>query len=286
MNRRWTYGAFVGCLLIAVALPAQQPTGMLSPTRGFRLTYDGVPDGVNDADGTIVRTVGPQNAFQAQFGNLICNGQGSFYADGLTGGLGRIDQFGRGAGTEVTATDLDMSDAQPRPTRGHYDELGQGVVTGDFELIDDDGNHKYDRATVVGNNPRGGVQVDLDLVPADVEGDPDPDYVTLSSLEPFNFFGLNCHEPVPGAPTGTEYTQIWLPLATDLDGDAAVIGDLDGDDIADPDLFWGPKLQFGPEPPPSVLEVPAISRLGVALLALALLAVGVRSLRRRTSAAG
>ena len=122
-------------------------------------------------------------------------------------------------------------------------------------------------------------QADLDLVPADTDDDGSPDYVTLSSLQPFNFFGINCE---PGG-TPTEYDQIWLPLAREDNGDLSVVGDLDGDGVADPELLWGPKLFLG-APGPSVLEVPTLSRLGVAFLALALLALGVQLLRRRPAA--
>ena len=289
MGRRSAVAAYSAALLTAAWLPAQQPqpTGMLSPSRPIYLTNDGVPDGVGDLPATIIKTPGNTTAFVLDFAGVSCNGQTQFYSEGQPGGGAgqKIDEFGRGFGTEVTATNLDTSDPfEARPTRGHFQERFQGPGTGDFDFVDSDGDHLYERATVAGTGSGGPVQADLDFVPADTDGDTIPDYVTLSSLAPFTFGGLNCD---PGG-TPTDYDQIWLPLATENSGERAVVGDLDGNNVADPELLWGPRLELGEPPPPSpsVIEVPTISRYGVAFLSLALLGLGIHLLRRRDPAAG
>lgn len=260
-----------------------QPTGMMSPSRPFYLTNDGAPDGVGDVPGTIqMGPYGNVTPLSADFGAVPCNGQTQFFAEGYPSQPGGVlDQFGRGGLPEVTAGNFDTSDpSQPRPTNGHYDELGAGgPVQGDFDLSDSDGDHRYERARVLGADGGGPVQADLDFVPADTNGDGDPDYVTLTNLAPLDFFGVNC--VVNGTPT--DFDQAWLPLARDLDGDFAIIADLDGDGQADPELAWGPKLQIGQ---PRVLGIPTLSNLGLAALTLVLLGVGVHLLRRRETAAG
>ena len=286
MGRRSAVVAYSAALLTAAWLPAQQPqpVGMLSPTRPIYLTNDGVPDGVGDLPATIIRNgTGNNTTFLLDFAGVDCNGQTQYFADGAPGAASpKIDEFGRGAGTEVNATNLDTSDpTEPRPTRGHYDQLGQGQIFGDFDLVDDNGDHRYERATVNGDNGGTPVQADLDLVPADTDGDSLPDYVTLSNLQPLNFFGLNCS---PGG-NPTNYDQIWLPLAREDNGELAVIGDLDGNNVADPTLLWGPRLDLG-QPPPSGIAIPTMSRYGIAFLTLALLGLGVHLLRRRQPAAG
>lgn len=254
---------------------------MLSPTRPIYFTNDGTPDGVGDLPATIIPGSGNLTPFLLDFAGVDCGGQTQYFAEGSAGGpTPKIDQFGRGAGTEVTATNLDTSDPfEPRPTRGHYDQLGQGTIVGDFDLLDDNGDHRYERATVNGDDGGTPVQADLDLIPADTDGDGTPDYVTLSNLQPFNFFGINCS---PGGQP-TQFNQIWLPVAREANGELAVVGDLDGNDVADPFLLWGPRLDLGQ--PPSVLAVPTLSRYGIAFLSLALLGLGVQLLRRRGPAA-
>jgi len=285
MHRVGVLLAVGGVVLGATAVAAQspQPTGMMSPARPFYLTNDGMPDGVGDLPGAIHygnQTTGNVTPMFADFGSNPCNGASQFFVDASasqTGGV--LDQFGR-SGPEVVVDEFDDSDpSQPRPVSATYDQGGAGgPVGGGLTFADSDGDHRYERAQVAGTDGGGPVNATLDLVPADTDGDGDPDYVTFSSLEPLDFFGMNCD--VGGTPT--DFTQIWLPLARDLDGDFAVIGDLDGDGTADPELAWGPKLAIGT---PSVLAVPTLSGAGVAVLALALLGLGVRMMRRRDPAA-
>ena len=89
------------------------------------------------------------------------------------------------------------------------------------------------------------------------------------------FFGLGCDSsPDP-------YTEAWVPVGRDLDGDPAIIGDLDGNGIADPEFYFGPKLAIrGP-----VVQIPTLSGFGLVALAAVLLLVGLRLMRRRGLAA-
>jgi hypothetical protein len=283
-QRAWV-GIVAAWTLAAGVAQAQspQPTGMLSPTRPFFFTNDGVPDGVGDVPGTIMMgAYGNVTPFAADFGSVPCFGQTQFLADGFPSQQGGIvDQFGRGA-AEVTVGNFDTSDpTQPRPTNGHYDELGGGgPVQGDFDLSDSDGDHRYENAHVLGADGGGPVQADLDIVPADADNDGEPDHVTLTNIAVLDFFGVNC--VVNGTPT--DFDQVWFPLARDLDGDFAIIADLDGDGEADPELAWGPKLQLGSGP--RFVGIPTLSNLGLAALTLILLGVGVHLLRRRETAAG
>lgn len=279
----------VAILLSAGAAGAQspQPTGMISPSNPVLFTHDGLPDGNGDLVAGIEHspvTAGP-GLVAVNFGNVNCNGSPIFRASAeAMPPTGPINEFAAGSGV-VMINQLDSSDAaHPRPIGANYAEPS-GPGQGQAMMLDSDGDHLYERLMIQGSKGSGPVAAELDLLSYDPDGDGKPEFVTLFDPTPadpqFNlgvlqFFGLSCDD-------GHTYHQGWVPVGRDLDGDPAIIGDLNGDSIADPEFLWGPKLQTGAR---SLVQIPTLSGFGLAALAALLLFVGVRLMRRRGSEAG
>lgn len=283
---------------LAVAQPVPpQPTGMVGPLNPVLFTQDGVPDGVGDlpgilefADDTRAGEGTVSRGIQLNLGNVICNGASTFRVEGAPSQSGQpFDEFGRAPG-EVMANEFDTSDtAHPRPISAAFQEGGSvpglgGGASGSAFMLDADGDHAYEQMAVQGANSGGPVAATLDLRTHDADGDGLPEYVSFFDPAPvdpqFNlavlqFYGLGCDSsPDP-------YTEAWVPVGRDLDGDPAVIGDLDGNGIADPEFYFGPKLAIrGP-----VVQIPTLSGFGIVALAAVLLLVGLRLMRRRGLAA-
>lgn len=275
-------------LLCAAQAGAQspQPTGMLSPTNPVLFTNDGMPDGNGgDQPGLIEYipvTTGP-SFVQVNFGQTDCNGSpihGALaYSDG-----GPFNRFAAGSG-EVSIGELDTSDpSHPRPISAAYSQPTEGGGSaGEAEMIDSDGDHRYERMVVQGNKGADPVAAELDLLSYDPNGDGLPEHVTLFdpagdpdfNLGVLQFFGLDCD--------GGSYDQAWVPVGRDLDGDPAIIGDLDGNGEADPEFLWGPKLETGVR---SLMAIPTLSEVGLVVLATLLLLGGLRAMRRRGVEAG
>lgn len=269
-------------LLSATIASAQapQPTGMWSPMNPALLTNDGVPD-ANDLPAMIALggMAGPGGlliTFAPQCMDTL------FVEGAASVPVMPFDGFGRGGGPEVMIDQFDMFDpVHPRPIRASFDEGGGGVNVGTATMIDSDGDHRYERIMVQGNKGPMMVTANLDLKSFDRNRDGFPEFVTLFDPLPanpmfnlgvFQFFGFAC-----GPAT---YDQVWIPVARDLAGDAAIIGDLDGNGIADPEFFWGPKLQI------VLFEVPTLGGLGLAALAMLLLLVGLRLVGRHGFSGG
>ena len=270
-----------------------QPTGMVGPLNPVLFTQDGIPDGNGDVEGvlefvnpTSAGEGNPQRTIQINFGNVICNGASVFRIEGASSqSTLPFDEFGRTPG-EVTANGFDTSDtAHPRPINAGFQEAGSGAGVGSAALLDADGDHAYEQMSLAGSNGGGAVAATLDIQTYDGDGDGVPDFATFFDPAPgdpqFNlavlqFFGLNCDSsPNP-------YDQAWVPVGRDLDGDPAIIGDLDANGIADPEFYFGPKLQIRG----SIVQIPTLSGLGLAGLAALLLLVGLGLMRRRGLAAG
>ena len=270
-----------------------QPTGMVGPLNPVLFTQDGVPDGVGDLPGVLEffdpPTAGEgivQRTIQLNFGSANCNGSSTFLVEGAPAQTGQpFELFGRTPG-EVTVSSFDTSDtAHPRPINAAFAEAGGGPGVGSASLIDSDGDHAYEQMSVGGSSGRGAVAATLDIQTFDGDDDGLADYATFFDPAPadpqFNlgvlqFFGLNCDT------SQDPYTQAWVPVARDLDGDPALIGDLDANGIADPEFYFGPKLQIGGP----VTQIPTLSGFGLAALAAVLLLVGIGLMRRRGLAAG
>jgi hypothetical protein len=264
-----------------------QPTGMVSPSNPVLFTHDGLPDGNGDLAAGVeyfAATTGP-GLVGVNFGNVNCNGSPIFRA--LAEAMpptGPVNEFSAGSGM-VMISELDSSDAaHPRPIGADYTEPS-GPGQGQAMMLDSNGDHLYERLMIQGANGDGPVAAELDLQSYDPDGDGKPEFVTLFDPAPadpqFNlgvlqFFGLSCDD-------GHTYDKAWIPVGRDLDDDPAIIGDLNGDGIADPPFLWGPKLQVGAR---SLVQIPTLSGFGLAALAALLLFVGVRLMRRHGSEAG
>jgi hypothetical protein len=277
------------CAAVAGAqAPPPQPTGMLSPSNPVLFTMDGLPDGNGDLPAMIeyqAFTGGP-GVVQVNFGNVVCNGSPIHraQAEAMPAG-GPINEFAAGSGM-VMLSSLDNSDPMyPRPIGASYTEGPGSPSQGSAAMVDSDGDHRYEGLMVGGTKGGSPVAAELDLHFYDGDRDGFPEFVTLFDPAPadpmynlgvLQFFGLDC------VGSTMPYTQAWIPVARDLDGDPAVIGDLDGNGIADPEFLWGPKLRFGG----GLLQVPTLSGLGLAALATLLLVVGWALMRRRALTAG
>ena len=283
-------------ILLSVALagaqPGPQPTGMVGPSNPVLFTQDGVPDGAGDLPGileftpfTVVGEGTGGRGIQVNFGSVLCFGTSTFPIFGAPSQTGMpFDEFGRFQLSEVMVDGYDTSDtAHPRPINTAFQEaFGAGV--GSSTLLDADGDHAYEQMMIAGSNNSGPVAATLDLMTFDGNADGLPDYVTLFDPTPadpmFNlgvlqFFGLFCDSsPNP-------YTGIWIPVGRDLAGDPAIILDLDDDGIADPEFYFGPKLQIRG----SLVQIPTLSGFGLVALAAVLLLVGLGLMRRRGLAA-
>lgn len=285
--------AFVFSAALAGAQPVPpQPTGMVGPLNPVLFTQDGVPDGTGDLPGILeffsvppAGDGGLQRTIRLNFGDVDCNGAPTFQIEGATDQTGQpFTSFGRSPG-EVAVNFFDTSDtAHPRPIGAAFDEAG-GAGVGSAALLDSNADNAYEQMTIGGSNGSGPVAATLDIQTYDGDGDGLADFATFFDPAPadpqFNlgvlqFFGLDCDSsPNP-------YTQAWVPVGRDLDGDPAIIGDLDGNGIADPEFYFGPKLQIGGP----VVQIPTLSGFGLAALAAVLLLVGLGLMRRRGLAAG
>ncbi len=297
MNYRTRLVAASSLVLLSATLASAQPvppqpTGMVGPLNPVLFTQDGVPDGTGDLPGVLEfidpTSVGEgtfQRGIQINFGNVLCFDRSTFQIEGAPSQAGMpFDEFGRAPG-EVIVDGFDTSDtAHPRPINAAFQE-GGGAGVGSASMLDSDGNHAYEQMTIAGSNSHGPVAATLDVQTYDGDSDGLPDYATFFDPAPgdpqFNlgalqFFGLGCDSsPDP-------YTQAWVPVGRDLDGDPAIIGDLDANGIADPEFYFGPKLQVRG----AIVQVPTLSGFGLTALAAVLLLVGLRLMRRRGLAAG
>jgi len=265
-----------------------QPTGMLSPTNPVLFTMDGLPDGNGDLPAMIqfLPLTGGPGIVQANFGNVVCDGSPIHraIAEAMPPG-GPLNEFAAGSGM-VMLTSMDTSDpAHHRPVGADYSEGPSSPSQGSAAMVDTDGDHRYEGMMVEGTKGGSPVAAELDLLFYDGDQDGFPEFVTLHDPAPadpmynlgvLQFFGIYCDG------SQTPYSQAWIPVAKDLDGDPAIIGDLDGNGLADPEFLWGPKLQFGR----GLLQVPTLSGLGLVALAALLLGVGLFLMRRRTHPVG
>jgi hypothetical protein len=274
--------AFAGTLLTAglasaaVLPPGPQPTNMLSPTNPVSFCDGSVMPGDPACVPGVITYDAANHVAALDFGSNTCNGSSQFAVNTFPL-VPPVTGFGRG-GEEMTITAFDNFDpAHPRPIAVHFAENGS-TGTGDMTLIDTNGDHVYEQMHIVGSSPGfGPIDGVFDIQPFDGDGDGVPDFASLSNLSmpPFAFGGLSCD--VGGNPVNP--TNIFVPVAHQPDGNSAIVLDTDGNGIADPDAFWGPVLAAA-APLVPVTTVPTVSELGLVVLALLLLAAGLRLARR------
>jgi hypothetical protein len=240
-------------------------TNMLSGSNPVLMTSDGVPDGTGDSAVTATHTIGAPGTLSF----ATCDGPfdvDTHFTGPVVTGFSRPGQV-----PEFTVQQQNTSDAlHPRPVLFHYDELAQGFNTGDLRFIDTDGDNRYERVDVTGDANSNPVAFTMDLLFYDGDSDGFPNFVTFALPPPFNGGILSCGD------------QAWFPVAHDLQNDPAVVLDLNGDSAADPEFLWGPKfdLLF-----PTVLDIPTLSNLSIAVFAVLLLLAGLRLARRRGQSA-
>jgi hypothetical protein len=156
-----------------------------------------------------------------------------------------------------------------RPTSFAFEErnlLNQVRASGTGSVLDGTGDGIYDTIQGAGN-----MNFLLGLVYSDITGDNNPDYVSIpwgqASMVGVRF-GDGCGDPDP---------QVWLPLAdSNSDGRPdSIVFDLDGNSVADPDLFSSPPIAGAP-------QVPTMSPWALVLLAALIGSLGVWILRSRS----
>ena len=254
------------CLLLAGSAAGQ--TQMLTATNPIMLTSDGQPSFLDVNDEPVLLTHATGNPGDLDFTSCV----GTDELDTFPDGNGIVMGFGFDTGPEIfRVTSVDTSDVHPRPIVWEYDEEPiSGVVAFTATFVDTNGNNKYEHVRAVGqlddNTPFDFV---FTFLFHDANSDLFPDYVTFGfppELGSVLFFDCT-----------NNYNQLWVPVARDLQGDPAVILDLNGAGGADAEFLWGPKFEGAR----SILEIPTLSRFGVAALAFLLLFAGLWLARRR-----
>ena len=114
-----------------------------------------------------------------------------------------------------------------------------------------------------------------------VNGEPQGVNVTLQlvasegSIGVANIASLGVIKPCGEASANS---QIWVPLGTNSDGQPAIILDLNGDGVADPEFYQSAGLAAAGDDGDVV--IPTLTQFGIAAMALLLLAVGLRHIRQ------
>ncbi len=140
-------------------------------------------------------------------------------------------------------------------------------------LQDNNNDGAYESGLGVGTSPSGQQRnVTVNWTYTDVTGDGNPDYISIPWSQASAVgvvFNDGCGDPDP---------QVFAPLA-DSDGDGrpdAIVLDLDGNGVADPQFFRSPRL-VAPTP------TPTMNVWGLGVLFLLLASLGYWSLKQRIS---
>jgi len=267
--------AFAGVLLtsgLAAAAIGPQPTHMLSPTNPVSFCDGSVMPGDPSCVPGAITYDGAGHA-ALDFGGATCNGASSFTVN--TQNV-PVDGGTNAQGRKVAITQYDNSDpSHPRPIAFAFTEPTLKSA-GSMTLLDPNGDHVYTQMHFVGNLDSSPIDITLDIEPFDLDHDGVPDFVSTSDLTPMQFFGMSC--TVPGNPNPVDVSTIFVPVAHQPDGNSAIIMDTNGDNVPDPDAYFGPLLAAAAAVGPT--QIPTVSGLGLAILALLLLAAGLRLARR------
>lgn len=261
--------------------PPAQPTNMISPGNPILISGDGVPDGNGElrvVPSFIPNPAGGPSTARADFGSGTCNGRSTYDALAKKTDPARpYDSFGRTANAnELTATQFDTADPVHRRPRAFQYNQRDGRSTGLGTLIDSNGDHRYEKLQLTGTKNGQPVNITLDISGFDVNRDGVADFARTNNLAALGFRGCTNN-------FGEVVSEIFIPCAHESAGECSFIEDLDGNGESDPDEDWGPMLAVSGA---SVVEVPTVSGVGLAGLALLLLVGAVRQLRRGGFAAG
>jgi hypothetical protein len=178
-----------------------------------------------------------------------------------------------------------------RPTRVSFEELKPGapVVTGWAELQDRNSDGLYERAVMARDIAGGVIKVELNFIGADVDGDKNPDYVSIPWAYS-DMVGVAVGDGCGPVWTFSEDPQVWIPLVdTDKNGAPdSIVADLDGDFQADSLFFWTPQLSMVAAPGRPYVPgdheghfVHQHAEMGLGALILGLAVGGWLTLRRR-----
>lgn len=260
---------------VAAAVTAQTaPSGrFLSATNPALVDIDG--DGPDSADPGASPTAGKGTLMVAHPWEECSSGNPAARTLQLAG-MGQWDTFTRNYGGRTATAQIEAFDGN-RPTSWDFTESGpNGNKAGNLSFVDNDNNGYYEGFTAAQTQGGGFPGLALDFVATDVDDDSLPDYASVPwSATSAATMGIgNC-----GA-VG-QNTQIWVPLATDGDGDQTVILDVDNDGNPDPSYFFGPKLEFTIVGGPNALAIPTVGEWGLLALAGALCLLGIKGLRSR-----
>jgi len=178
-----------------------------------------------------------------------------------------------------------------RPTRVNFEELepGKPILTGWAELQDRNDDGLFERAVLARDIAGGAIKVELNFIGADVDGDRNPDYVSIPWAYS-DLVGVAVGDGCGPTWTFSEDPQVWIPLVdTDKNGAPdSIVADLDGDFQADSLFFWTPQLSMVAAPGrpyvPGDHEGKSIhqnARMGLGAVILGLAMGGWLTLRRR-----
>ncbi len=166
------------------------------------------------------------------------------------------------------------------PRSFQFTETGaRSPKNGTGGLVDQNGDGIWDGIALTGST-----NVTLNFVYVDTNGDGFADYVSIPWSQA-TLVGINPNGSVLAPGAGGKNPQIWIPLA-DTNGDGkpdAIVFDLTGSGVPDPDLFSSPAMGPVPAAPTLAPPVPSLSEFGILGLALSLTAVALWQIRTHVS---
>ena len=266
-------------IAVAVAAMAQpSPTGMLGPITPARAAAlsPGTVLPVDDPPIIPFRSVGNTFTLSNPWETAI-DANNTFTLSNLDAGgmyLTATRVTNQGLTQSVTITGFASNGT---PNTFAFSQTGgtHGPQTGTAALTQTGG--KFDGAQISSSTTP--LSVTIPFIFIDTNGDGFGDFVSI----PWSYAGLLGVDTSKSI-MGTLNPQIWVPLA-DTDGDGkpdAVVVDLNGDGVPDPDLHQGSPGSIGPVAAPPTLPVgtPTLSEWAMLLLVLTLAAVALWQLRR------
>ncbi len=255
--------------LAAASLSAQTPNRYLGPNWPA-LVSAGQP--VPGSSATATPSGGGGSATLVTPWDCSTGSPSQYYSfSNMTGGkyqtVSRMTSAARQQAVTVTGT------AAGNATDFSYREsLGSLVICdGSVRLVDTNGDGAYD--TVEGSRAGGGLSFNLGLVLST-----DGNYISI----PWSQAAALGVKSNYGCGTAAS-PQVWVPLA-DTNGDGkpdSVVLDLNGDGVADPELFRSPPLAAAPAAAANAAVIPTLTQWGLVALSASLALAGWLFLRQR-----
>lgn len=286
-RHRWLLAAGSALVLSVAAVDVLRAEGMLSAGNPILVDDDG--DGPDEGDRRIYAlscgyrpgsyynsNICMTNPWQSCYDATGDKAELVPHTGGVVAGNEIADGFERTSAVGYQSAVVSELDENYRPSEWQFVDVEQNKPTqeGRVQMIDADGDARYEyvRIEELVGNPAFPTML-LGLIGADTNNDNFPDYASLEwSVQNASTWGIrDC--PQEGVGPGD---PIWVPVARDFDGDAAVMLDLDDNGQLDSEFLIGPKLALGAR----VVPIPTLGEWALLGLGAALMGAGLRRVRQ------